>query len=333
MRTTQNLSSSLVQSEIKKIISSHLRLPARVILLAAVFLPFLFSPGGKAFAGSATWNLNPLSGDWNTAANWTPVTVPNGPNDIATFAISNTTAISISGGDEVSEMVFDPGASAFTFTVQIPGFQGLTVSGAGITNNSGVTQNFVLNNALEAIPMLFNGNASAGTATNFTVNDNFSTVGLEFQDRSSAGNATITVSGGPAGGAGASAFFLSSATAATATLTNKGGTFANAGGGFTSFYNTSTAAHATIINEGGTASGALGGTTDFAGSASAAHATLIATSGSDGGSGGLIRFFSQATGGDARIKVLGNGMLDLSFVTPITIRHRFIRRRWSGTVE
>ena len=31
-----------------------------------------------AHAGSATWNLNPASGDWDTASNWTPNTVPNG---------------------------------------------------------------------------------------------------------------------------------------------------------------------------------------------------------------------------------------------------------------
>ena len=38
-----------------------------------------------AYAGSATWNLNPTSSDWNTATNWTPATVPNGPTDVATF--------------------------------------------------------------------------------------------------------------------------------------------------------------------------------------------------------------------------------------------------------
>jgi hypothetical protein len=34
--------------------------------------------------GSATWKLNPGSGDWNTASNWMPATVPNGPSDVAT---------------------------------------------------------------------------------------------------------------------------------------------------------------------------------------------------------------------------------------------------------
>ncbi len=65
-----------------------------MFLLAVVFVPFLLSAASTAFAGSATWNLNPTSGDWNTAANWTPATVPNGPADTATFDISNTTGMS-----------------------------------------------------------------------------------------------------------------------------------------------------------------------------------------------------------------------------------------------
>ena len=56
---------------------SFLRLTGFIILTSALFL--------DAFAGSATWNSNPVSNDWNTAANWTPATVPNGPEDIATF--------------------------------------------------------------------------------------------------------------------------------------------------------------------------------------------------------------------------------------------------------
>src|SRR5215813_9479155 len=44
-------------------------------------------------AGSATWNLNPTSDDWNTAANWTPATVPNQPSDTASFATSDQTNV------------------------------------------------------------------------------------------------------------------------------------------------------------------------------------------------------------------------------------------------
>ena len=41
------------------------------------------------YADSATWSLNPISKDWNTAANWMPPTVPNGSADTATFGVSN----------------------------------------------------------------------------------------------------------------------------------------------------------------------------------------------------------------------------------------------------
>ncbi len=54
------------------------------VLLLSTFLSLLDVP--TAQAGSATWTLNPTSGDWNTAANWTPATIPNSPTDIATFS-------------------------------------------------------------------------------------------------------------------------------------------------------------------------------------------------------------------------------------------------------
>src|SRR6476659_5983602 len=56
-------------------------------------LMLLFLTATSVFAGSATWNLNPANGEWETATNWTPATIPNGPNDTATFRISNTTDI------------------------------------------------------------------------------------------------------------------------------------------------------------------------------------------------------------------------------------------------
>src|SRR5712691_5788979 len=95
-----------------------------------------------AHAGSATWNLDPTSGDWNTATNWTPNTVPNAPADVATFAASNQTAISLSANTIVDSIVFNPGASAFTISAISPASR-LTFDGVGIVNNSGVVQNFV----------------------------------------------------------------------------------------------------------------------------------------------------------------------------------------------
>src|SRR6266513_2918286 len=94
-----------------------------------------------AHAGSATWDLNPSSNDWNTAANWTPMTVPNNPADTATFASSSNTSVFLSDFTEVNGITFNPGASAFT--IGASSLSVLVISGTGIANNSGMLQNFV----------------------------------------------------------------------------------------------------------------------------------------------------------------------------------------------
>jgi hypothetical protein len=106
---------------------------------AALRFSFIFLVSVVAYADSAQWNLNPTSGDWNTAANWTPATVPNGSADTATFALSNTTNVSISASTEVNEIVFTAAATNPYF-IEIRGDDGLTLSGTGITNNSGIAQ-------------------------------------------------------------------------------------------------------------------------------------------------------------------------------------------------
>src|SRR6266513_4175525 len=115
------------------------RLPSLFVAIAMLLL--LLSIASSTYADSATWKSSPATGDWNTAANWTPMTVPNGPSDTATFATSNRTAVSLSAYTEVNGIVFNAGASAFTITAS-PSFS-LTISGVGITNNSGIVQNFV----------------------------------------------------------------------------------------------------------------------------------------------------------------------------------------------
>ena len=87
-----------------------------------------------AQAGTATWKRNPRSGDWNTKTNWRPATVPNGSADTATFAPSNTTAISISANTELNGITFTAAATnPYTITAN-PGLT-FTISGMGITNN------------------------------------------------------------------------------------------------------------------------------------------------------------------------------------------------------
>ena len=126
----------------------HLRPPLWFLRVAMLLL--LLSTASSTFAGSATWKTNPSSGDWNNAANWTPATVPNGPSDTATFAFSNTTNVSVSVDPiTVDSIVFNAGASAFTITANY-GFR-LDIVGAGIRNNSGITQTFVAAGLLRLI--------------------------------------------------------------------------------------------------------------------------------------------------------------------------------------
>src|ERR1700733_5782446 len=66
------------------------------------------------YAGSATWDASPISGDWDDPNNWMPMTVPNSPTDTATFGSSSITTISPSAYTAVDGIVFNPGASAFT---------------------------------------------------------------------------------------------------------------------------------------------------------------------------------------------------------------------------
>ena len=122
------------------------RLLMNTLIVAAIRCCLMFLVPTAAYAINAQWDLDPISGDWNTAANWTPKGVPNGPADIATFDLSNTTDVSISANTEVNGITFTSAATnPYTITAS-PGLT-LTIRGVGITNNSGLTQNLALSPA------------------------------------------------------------------------------------------------------------------------------------------------------------------------------------------
>src|SRR5713101_4819680 len=300
-----------------KNIQSPLRSLGRVFLpSAAAILTLLLSTASSSFAGSATWLANPATGNWSTASNWTPATVPDGPADTATFATSNIRFVAPEGATEVNGIVFNPGASRFTIALLTTT---LTISGVGITNNSGITQNFApgpgaidfMNSATaggsnvaftDAGTVQFFNTSTAGNAT-FTNNG-----AVKFFDTSTAGNGTLTNSGG-----GIVIFSDGTPTADNGTFTNTGGAVSGGGGGFIVF-NSGTAGDATFTNNGGAVSGAFPGETLF-NPGDAGNATLIANGGLGGGDGGLIVFSSAggvSTGGTARVEVFGNGNLDIS---------------------
>jgi autotransporter-associated beta strand protein len=244
------------------------------IFLFGLILAFFDSAG---YAENATWNLNPVSGDWNTATNWTPNTVP-GVEDIATFNTSAITGIAFSHDSGVLELLFNPGASAFTFTVD--NSYSFSLNFTGVVNNSGVTQNFAVSGPFTAL--IFNAGASAGSQTMFTTQN--------------------------AGGI----IFNKATTAGEGVFVNEGGVSDVSGGGYTLFGNQATAGNATIICQGGQAAGAWGGRVIFDHTSNAGTATLIADGGVlGGGHGGTISFEGSSTGDTARVELFANGQLSV----------------------
>src|SRR5947209_1327585 len=94
-----------------------------------------------SLTGSATWATYPTIGNWNSAANWTPQTVPNTSSDIATFATSNQTQLAVSSLTEIRGINVNQGADGFT--ISSPPGAPLKLSGSGIVNSSAQLQTFV----------------------------------------------------------------------------------------------------------------------------------------------------------------------------------------------
>ena len=295
-----------------------------LLLIAAATLPLLLSTASSSFAGSATWKASPATGDWNTAGNWTAGGPPNGSADTATFATSNRTGVSLSANTEVNGIVFNAGGNAFTITA--PATFTLTISGVGITNNSGITQNFIAGFAgSSAGEIAFTNSATAGSLTRFTnigsaVSGAFGGF-IEFFGTSTAGSGAFINNAGTVSGAnGGFTQFTNSATADSGAFTNNGGMVSGASGGGTFFVDTSTAGSGTFTNNGGTVSGAGGGLMEFFNTSTAGNATLFANGFLGGGGGGAILFLSDSTGSTSRVEVFGNGtgastdgFLDISF--------------------
>jgi autotransporter-associated beta strand protein len=308
------------------------RHPLFALLLCGLLL---LIPNAPAQAGSATWNLNPTSSDWNTAANWTPATVPNGPDDVATFGSSDKLAIALSDNVNVGEIVFDPGASAYGITSTSDNH--LTIGGAGITNNSGVTQSFatvreqtsgygeivLMNSARAGISTAYAIGTPTNTSTGSANTDMFfmdsssadhgtfvtETSGVYFTDSAAADHATfLNAEGADPGGM---LWFEDQSTAGSAMITNEGATSADSAPGNTHFDGYATAESATLIAESGSSGGA-GGTITFLQGSTGGESNVMAFGGSEGGSGAIIFFYQDSTGGAARVAVFDSASLDIS---------------------
>ena len=277
------------------------RLDLRWLGLVLPFILLLVSCPGSAQAGSATWNQNPANGDWNTAANWTPRTIPNSLSAIATFATSSITDVSISADTQVGGIVFDQEAGTFTIEASaLDPTNQLSIGGTGVTNRSGLTQNFVSGvNGL----LVFLNQATAGDGVVYANRGGF----LNFVNTANAGSSSIVNSGDTDTNDNGGTLFFGGASAAAAVIVNEGPESGGTFGGFTSFQDRSTAGTSTITSY-------AAATTTFQDGASAGAATLIAD-------GGVIYFTGNSTGGTARLELLEFGQLDLTtrFSGPLTI--------------
>jgi autotransporter-associated beta strand protein len=213
---------------------------------AALRFSLIFLVSAVAYADNAQWNLNPTSDNWNIADNWMPMTVPNGPEDIATFSLSNTTNVSISEDTEVNGIIFTSAATN-PYSITVSSGLTLTLSGTGFTNNSGIAQ-FLYCGGFggDGGEILLSNSASAGNAS-------ITSYGLlQFSNSSTAGSADIENGGDILFSIGATASsakilnfslgemeFSDSSTAGNATINGYDTSFIE-------FFDTSTAGSATI---------------------------------------------------------------------------------------
>src|SRR5689334_1034664 len=116
----------------------------------------LLTFGIRLVSADSIWVVNPINNDWNTAANWNPAVVPNGPSDTASFTTSNITQISSSQTVQLDGLTSGSGASLYSVTAD------LVFYGVGVLNASGAAQNIV---ASESIT--FTGGSTAGSQVTY----------------------------------------------------------------------------------------------------------------------------------------------------------------------
>ncbi|MFD0892929.1 autotransporter-associated beta strand repeat-containing protein [Luteolibacter ambystomatis] len=237
----------------------------RWLPLLPVFIP-------RAHAGSAQWLAAPTTGYWNTAANWSPATVPSSLTDTAIFGASGLTSISFSADVPLGSLVFNNNAPAYALTIGPS--RTLAFGGAGLVNYGATIQNFVVTaSGANAGRIAFTGSSTAAANTRFTQNG-------------------IT----QAAGAYGTTIFSDTSSAGSASFLNKATSFQNGYGGYTLFYNSASAGSASITNEGGAGYGGV----EFSNSSTAANAAFLNQAATIGnGNGGTVDFFDTSTAGNA----------------------------------
>lgn len=260
---------------------------------------------------SSIWSSQPESGEWDTAANWTPAGVPTGT---ATFSASTQTEIGFpaTGVACVEQIAFTTESPAYTFSFGTCTTPALTITGSGISNGSKCQQSFIVaatSSGYENPQLKFINAATAGG------DDIYYCAGPEteqgygggvicFCDTATAGSAAFKVWTGAAkppehSTVGGEISFCDHASADSArfiiygTLGSDGDTFGNV-----VFHDNATAANATFTNVGGTVSTGDGGNTQFYNNATAAYGNFYNYGGTHSkANGGDVAFDGTSSGG------------------------------------
>jgi len=159
----------------------------RAYLLATTAAAALLA-ATSAHAQDATWLLNPGSRTFNTATNWNPAVVPT---NTAIFGASNTTLISFQPftTTSIGTLQFNPDAPAYFFATSDGLFTSISVTGAGIVDNSANAPTFIVGNQAN---LSFRNASTAGDATIIT-NAGGITI---FADSATGGNARLIANAG-----------------------------------------------------------------------------------------------------------------------------------------
>ena len=234
------------------------------------------------------------------------------------FGFSHITDVFVSHprntqSDTVDAIIFSASATnPYTITIP-PGPLNLFVG--GIVNNSGVTQNFVVNAGPGgSFGELFVDGVTVGGSITFTNNGSTSfNGGLTVFSGGSASDCTFINNGNRASvefaNAGTTDFFPRPRTMELLLTTAGPSAAQKAARRIYSIRPQSVELLRIMVVR---LAAPKGGATKFEGRSSATDSTLIANGGINGGQGGKILFYGLSDGGTSRVAVFGNGNLDIS---------------------